>query len=50
MYMNMYLLFLNFSECVVVGLHEYPPSSYKHVHEVGGEDGDQIMKSGSGRI
>ena len=50
MHMNMDLLFLNFSECVVVGPHEYPPSSYKHVHVVGGEDGDQIMKSGSERI
>lgn len=38
------------SEYGVVGPHEYPPSSYKHVHVGGGEDGDQIMKSGSERI
>lgn len=50
MHMNMDSLFLNSSDYDVVGPHEYPPSSYKHVHVVGGEDGDQIMKSGSERI
>ncbi len=38
--MNMDLLFLNSSEYGLVGSHEYPPSFYKHVHVVGGEDGD----------
>lgn len=48
--MNMDSFPLNSSECGVAGPHEYPPSFYKHVHAVGGEDGDQIMKSGSERI
>ena len=45
--MNMDSFPLNSSECAVVGPHEYPPSFSKHVHVVGGEDGDHIMKSGS---
>lgn len=38
--------FLFTSEYGVAGPHEYPPSLYKHVHALGGEDGDQIMKMG----
>lgn len=33
----------------VAGPHEYPQSLHKHVHAVGGEDGDQIIKSRSER-
>lgn len=42
--------FLNSSESIAARPHEYPASFYKHVHEVGGEDGDQIMKTRSGRV
>lgn len=48
--MNMHSLVLYSSVYGVAGPHEYPPSLYKHVHVVGGEDGDQIMKSGGERI
>ena len=40
-------IFLKFSQCGIVGIHEYPPSSYNHVHVEGGEDGDQFVNSGS---
>lgn len=50
--MNMDLLFLILGnvDFGVVGPHEYPPSPHKHVHVVGGEDGDEIRKSGSERV
>lgn len=50
MQMNMYCFCLISSKYGIAGPHEYPQSLYKHVHAVGGEDGDQIMKSGSERI
>lgn len=37
---------LNSFEMVAARPHEYPASFYKHVHAVGGDDGDQITKTG----
>lgn len=42
--------FLNSSESIAARPHEYPASVYKHVHAVGGEDGDEIMWTRSKRV